>query len=155
MAAPNYYRILGVKRSTSVEEVRRRYRLLARRHHPDLNPDDPDAAARFRQLVEAFEAIVAAKAAAKAKAGSRNRKQAAQYRQPQFTGKEDLFEEFFGIYQDVSFSSLSGADFRYDLEIPFVAAIKGMGTVITVDHQPQCRYCQGTGLAAGTSYLYW
>jgi len=152
MAAPNYYRILGVKRSTTVEEVRRRYRLLARRHHPDLNPGDPDAAARFRQVVEAFEAIVAAKAAAKAKAGSHTRKRAAQYRRPRFTGKEDLFAEFFGIYQDTTFSSLSGADFRYDLEIPFVAAIKGMGTVITVDHQPQCRYCQGTGLAAGTSY---
>ncbi len=155
MAVPDYYRILGVKRSCSLEEVRRRYRMLARQHHPDLCPGDPDSAARFRQVVEAFEAIVAAKtqAKAKAKAGSRTRKNAAQYRNPRFTGKEDLFEEFFGIYQDASPPSWSaGADFRYDLEIPFKAAIKGMGTVIAVDHHPQCRCCQGTGLAPGTGY---
>jgi molecular chaperone DnaJ len=155
MALPDYYRILGVKRSCTMEEMRRRYRLLARQHHPDLNPDDPKAAARFRQVVEAFEAIMAAKAKAKAKAeaGSRTRKNAAQYRRPRFTGNEDLFEDFFGIYQDYSPPSWStGADFRYDLEIPFMAAIKGMGTVIAVDHQPQCRYCQGTGLSAGTAY---
>jgi molecular chaperone DnaJ len=155
MAAPDYYRILGVKRSCTVEEVRQRYRLLARQHHPDLNPDDPDAAARFRQVVEAFEAILAAKAKtkAKAKAASRTRKHAAQYHQPRFTGKEDLFEEFFGFSQEASSPSWSaGADFRYDLEIPFMAAIKGMGTVITVEHQPQCRYCQGSGLSPGTAY---
>jgi len=155
MAAPDYYRILGVKRSCSIEEVRRRYRLLALKHHPDLNPDDPDAAARFRNLVEAFEAILAAKAKAqaKAKAGSRTRKNAAQYRQPRFTGKEDFFEEFFGIGQDSSTPSWSaGADFRYDLEIPFMAAIKGMGTVIAVDHQPPCPYCRATGLSPGTAY---
>ena len=154
MAAPDYYRILGVKRSCTVQEARRRYRVLARKHHPDLNPNDPDAANRFRQVAEAFEAILAAKAAAKAKAkvASHTRQHAAQYRQPRFTGKEDLFEEFFGIYQDGSSSSSSGTDFRYDLEIPFVAAIKGMGTVIRVEHRPQCRYCQGSGMAPGTSY---
>ena len=153
MAAPDYYRILGVKRSCSVEEARRRYRMLARRHHPDLNPDDPDAAARFRQVAEAFEAILAAKAKAKAKAkaGSRTRKTAGQYRQPKFTGREDFFEEFFGIFPDAA-SPSAGPDFRYDLEIPFTAAIKGMGTVIAVDHQPPCGYCQGTGQSPGTAY---
>jgi molecular chaperone DnaJ len=153
MAGPNYYRILGVKRSSTMEEVRRRYRVLARQHHPDLNPEDPDAAARFRQVVEAFEAILAANQA-KAKAGSRARKKnATQYRQPRFTGRKDLFEEFFGIFEEASAPSWSaGADFRYDLEIPFMAAIKGMGTVIVVGHQPQCHYCGGTGLFPGTAY---
>ncbi|MFZ5447825.1 MAG: DnaJ C-terminal domain-containing protein [Thermodesulfobacteriota bacterium] len=155
MAAPDCYRILGIKPSSTLEEVRRRYRLLARQHHPDLNPDDPDAAARFRQVAEAFEAVLAAKAEAKAKAkaSSRTRTNTSQYRQPRFTGKEDFFEEFFGIYQDGSPPSWSaGADFRYDLEIPFMAAIKGMGTVISVDHHPPCRYCQGTGLTPGTAF---
>jgi molecular chaperone DnaJ len=153
MAAPDYYRILGVKPTSTLEEVRRRYRLLARQHHPDLNPDDVEAAARFRQVVEAFEAILAARSKAKAKAESRIRRNAAQYRQPRFTGKENLFEEFFGIFQDDSPPSWSaGADFRYDLEIPFLSAIKGMGTVIAVDHHPQCRDCRGTGLSPGTAY---
>ena len=64
MAALDYYRILGVKPNCTLEEVRRRYRLLARRHHPDLNPDDPEAAARFRLIAAAFEAIQAARAQA-------------------------------------------------------------------------------------------
>jgi molecular chaperone DnaJ len=153
MAAPDYYRILGVKRSCTLEELRRRYRLLARQYHPDLNPDDPDAATRFRQVVEAFEAILAAKSKAKTKAESRTRKNASQYRNPRFTGKDDLFEEFFGICQEDSSPSWSaGADFRYDLEIPFLAAIKGLGTVIAVDHNPQCRYCKGSGLSPGTAF---
>lgn len=153
MAAPDYYRILGVKPSSTLDEVRRRYRLLARQHHPDLNPDDPDAAAHFRQVVEAFEAILAARSKAKAKAEARTRRNAAHYRRPRFTGKEGLFEEFFGIYEDKTAPSWSaGADFRYDLEISFLAAIRGIGTVIAVDHQPQCRYCQGTGLKPGTKY---
>ena len=63
MAALDYYRILGVKPNSSLEEVRRRYRLLARRHHPDLNPDDPEAAGRFRLIAAAFEAIQADRAA--------------------------------------------------------------------------------------------
>jgi molecular chaperone DnaJ len=154
MAAPDYYHTLGVKRSSTLEEVRRRYRLLARQHHPDLNPDDPEAAVRFRQVVEAFQAILAArsKTRGKAKATSRTRRNAAQYRRPRFSGKEDLFEEFFGIFQDNPPSWSAGADFRYDLEIPFMAAIKGMGTVIAVDHHPPCRYCRGTGLSPGTAY---
>jgi len=151
MAALDYYRILGVKPDCTLEEVRRRYRLLARRHHPDHNPGDPEAAARFRLIAAAFEAIQAARAQAEGK--GRSRRHAAHYRPPRFTGKEEVFEEFFGICQDGSPLSWSaGADFRYDLEIPMVAAIKGMGTVIAVDHQLPCRPCGGTGLAAGAAY---
>lgn len=149
MANLDYYRILGVKPTSTLEEVRRRYRLLARQHHPDVNPDDPEAAARFRLIVAAFETIQATKAKAK----SRTRRNTAHYRQPKFTGKEHLFEEFFGICQEGSPLPWSGgADFRYDLEIPFEAAINGLGTVIAVDHQPPCRPCGGTGLSAGTDY---
>ena len=71
MAVLDYYRILGVKPDCTLEEVRRRYRLLARQHHPDLNPDDPEAAARFRLIAAAFEAIQAARAQARAKGRSR------------------------------------------------------------------------------------
>ena len=149
MAALDYCQILGVTPTSTLEEVRRRYRQLARQHHPDHNPGDPEAAARFRLVASAFEAILAARA----KAESRARRNAEHYRSPRFTGKEPFFEELFGICQGNSPLSWSpGADFRYDLEIPFVAAIKGMGTVITVDHHPQCRHCRGTGLSVGTAY---
>jgi molecular chaperone DnaJ len=151
MATLDYYRILGVKPNCTLEELRRRYRLLARRHHPDLNPDDPEAAGRFRLIAAAFEAIQAEQAQAKAR--SRSRRNAANYRRPRFTDAGQVFEEFFGIGQEGSYRSWSaGADFRYDLEISLVAAIKGMGTVIPVDHQPPCPPCGGTGLAVGADY---
>lgn len=155
MTALDYYRILGVRPTSTLEEVRRRYRLLARRHHPDHNPDDPEAAARFRLVAEAFEAIQAARSEAKsrARARSRPRRNASQYRQPRFSDQEQFFEEFFGISPGGSPLSWSvGSDFRYDLEIPFVAAIKGTGTIITVDHHPSCCHCRGTGLSPGTDY---
>ena len=93
MAVLDYYRILGVRPTSPIQEVRRRYRLLARRHHPDHNPDDPEAAARFRLVVEAFEAILAARARAQSQARirSRTRRNAAQYRPPRFSGTEPLF----------------------------------------------------------------
>jgi molecular chaperone DnaJ len=154
MAALDYYRILGVRPTSTLEEVRRRYRLLARRHHPDHNPDDPEAGARFRLLAEAFEAIQAARSEAKrrAEARARSRRTASQYRQPRFSDQEQFFDEFFGISAEGSPRSWAGSDFRYDLEIPFVAAMKGMGTVISVDHHPSCCHCGGTGLSPGTDY---
>jgi molecular chaperone DnaJ len=151
MAALDYYRILGVKPTSTLEEVRRRYRLLARRHHPDHNPGDPEAAARFRLIAAAFEGIQAARAQSEVK--GRCRRNAANYRQPRFTDRAEVFEEFFGICQDGSPLSWSaGPDFRYDLEISLVAAVKGLGTVIAVDHQSPCRACGGLGMAPGTAY---
>jgi molecular chaperone DnaJ len=151
MADLDYYRILGVKPTSTLAEVRRCYRLLARRHHPDHNPGDPEAAARFRLIKAAFEGIQAARAQAEVK--GRSRRNAGNYRSPRFTGQEEVFEEFFGISQDGSPLSWSpGADFRYDLEITLVAAVKGMVTAIAVDHQSTCRSCGGVGLAPGTAY---
>ncbi len=151
MAAFDYYRILGVKPSCTLEEGRRRYRLLVRRHHPDLNPNDPEAAARFRLIVEAFEAFQAARAKTRARAAEG--KKSATYRKPRFKDKAQAFEEFFGISQDEPpLSRSSGPDFRYDLEIPFVAAMKGVGTVIPVDHHPSCGVCRGTGMSVDTAY---
>ena len=72
--------------------MRRRYRVLAMQYHPDRNPDNPEAAAHFRQVVEAFEAIQSARSREKAP-GPRQ----PNYRSPRFTDKEHLFEEFFGI----------------------------------------------------------
>jgi molecular chaperone DnaJ len=145
MATLDYYRILGVTPKTTPEEIRRRYRVLARQHHPDRNPDDPEAAARFRLLAEAYKAI-------QVSARNRPRAGAANYRRPRFTGNEELFEEFFGITAGASLPRSAGPDFRYDLSIPFAAAIRGMETVIQVDYSSPCLCCQGAGLARGSGY---
>jgi len=145
MSAQDYYRILGVSPRSSLEEVRRRYRALAMQYHPDRNPDNPEAAAHFRQVVEAFEAINSVKC--------RRRSPSQNYRSPRFTDKENLFEEFFGISRaGAPMQRSPGANFRYDLQIPFAAAIQGLEAVIELDRPLDCRHCGGSGLAAGSGY---
>jgi len=57
MATPDYYKILGVPRSASEEDIKKAYRKLARKYHPDLNPGNKEAESRFKELTEAHEAL--------------------------------------------------------------------------------------------------
>jgi molecular chaperone DnaJ len=149
MSDAQYYQILGISPETPWMEVRRRYRVLARRYHPDRNPDDPAAAARFRQVAEAYEALQEIKA----RIGRRPRPEAQNYRRPRAFAQDLFFEEIFGIPRDgAALENAPGADFRYDLQIPFAAAIQGMETDIAVFRTCQCPYCRSTGQAPGTGY---
>ncbi len=144
----DYYRILGVTPRTDLAEIRRRYRALALKYHPDHNPDDPDAAAHFRQLVEAYEAILAVKVKTRRRAAS-----AQNYRRPRSFDRDTVFEEFFGISAAGNALDQSpGADFRYDLQITFLSAIRGLETDIEVPRTLNCQQCGGTGLARGSGY---
>lgn len=142
----DYYQVLGVSPGAGWSEIRRGYRALALKYHPDRNPDDPQAAAQFRRLVEAYEALrEEVGARVRRAAGGRN------YRQPRFTDTEDFFAEYFGI-PGRHLQQSAGPDFRYDLQIPFAAAILGLETVIAVDRTLNCPQCQGTGLAPDSYY---
>src|SRR4030043_206845 len=57
MAGKDYYNILGVKRGASEQEIKRAYRRLARKHHPDVNPGDKAAEARFKEINAAYEVL--------------------------------------------------------------------------------------------------
>jgi len=138
------YRILGVPPNAPLAEVRQRYRSLARQHHPDHHPDDPEAGIRFRQLAEAYQTNQQAR--------QRSRTACQNLRRPRFHDDE-LFQEFFGISGgSARLRQSAGADFRYDLQISFAAALRGTQAVIQVDRAFNCRHCQGTGLAPGGSY---
>lgn len=145
MTAQDGYRILGVSPGAAWKEIRRRYRLLARECHPDHHPDDPGAAARFREVVAAYETLREVRA--------RLRRVAQPYLRPRWAMAEEvLFEEIFGIVRGAAPLARSpGPDFRYDLRIPFTAAILGMDTVIKVPRTQNCGHCRGTGLAPGSS----
>ncbi len=147
MSAADYYRVLGISQEAPWTEIRRRYRVLAREFHPDRNPGDPEAAARFRQVAAAYEAI----REIKARIGRRPRPEAQNYRRPRAFDQDQFFEEIFGIPRTgASLENAPGADFRYDLQIPFAAAIQGMETDITVFRTNYCTYCGNTGRAPGT-----
>jgi molecular chaperone DnaJ len=140
------YRILGVAAGAGWEEIRRRFRVLARQCHPDHHPGDPGAAAQFRRVVAAYEAIRAAKARS-----SRARQE--YLRRPRVAvTEEELFEEFFGILNDdLPLAQSPGPDFRYDLRVPFAGAILGMETDIAVPRTLHCHSCGGSGQARGSS----
>ncbi len=146
MATLDHYRILGVSPRATWEEIQRRYRALAWQFHPDHHPDDPEATAQFRLLVEAYEALRQTR--------SKPRRAAAQaYVRPRFRNKKQVFEEFFGIESSGAFLQQSpGADFRYDLQVPFLEAIRGLEIDIQVPRDLDCRQCQATGLAPGGTY---
>jgi molecular chaperone DnaJ len=146
MARLDYYRILGVSPRATWEEIQHRYRALAWQYHPDHNPDDPEAASQFRRLVEAYDALRQVK--------SKPRRSAAQsYVRPRFRNKKQVFEEVFGIDRGGAFLQQSpGADFRYDLQVPFLAAMRGLETDIQVHRNLSCPHCRATGLAPGGSY---
>ncbi|MCL4500261.1 MAG: J domain-containing protein [Deltaproteobacteria bacterium] len=146
MTIRDCYIILGVSSRTSMEEVRRRYRALARECHPDHHPDDPEAVKQFRRLAEAYETIQQSR--------SRSRAASDNLHRPRFSEDHEVFEEFFGIGGDATrFRRSAGADFRYDLQISLAAAVRGTQTVIQVERTVNCRPCQGTGLAPGGAYV--
>lgn len=144
MTIRDCYIILGVSPRSTLEEVRRRYRALARDYHPDHHPDDPKAAAQFRRLAEAYEIIQQSR--------SRSRTASDNLRRPRFTESDELFEEFFGFSAQAHLRHSAGADFRYDLEVSLAAAVRGTQAVIQVDRTFNCQPCRGTGLAPGSGY---
>ena len=140
------YRILGVAAGAGWEEIRRRFRVLARQCHPDHHPNDPGAAVRFRRVVAAYEAIQAAK-------GRSGQARQEHLRRPRAAvTEEELFAEFFGILNDdLPLARSPGPDFRYDLRISFAAAILGMETDIAIPRTLPCHLCGGDGQARGSS----
>ncbi|RJR41362.1 MAG: J domain-containing protein [Deltaproteobacteria bacterium] len=145
MATLEDYRILGVSPRATWEEIQRRFRTLAWQYHPDHHPENPDAAAQFRRLAEAYEALHRIK--------SKPRAAAQKYVRPRFRNKQQIFEEFFGIERPGSpLQQSSGADFRYDLQISFLAAIRGLETEIQVPRDMGCRHCRSTGTVPGSGH---
>lgn len=141
MTAWEGYRILEVSPKASWEEIRSRFRALVYACHPDRHPDNPEAASRFRRVVEAYETIRAAR--------SRSRQRRQHYYRTDFQVKDELFEEFFGIFANSRESRTPGPDFRYDLRISFIAALQGLETTISVPRVQACPRCRSTGLEPG------
>ncbi len=164
MAGKDYYKILGVSRDASEDEIKRAFRKLARKYHPDINPGNREAEERFKEINEAFEVLrdpekrqaydqfgEAGLEGAGFRPGARG-----------FPSFDELFRNFgFGDIFDV-FSGFGdrgrpspgpeqGADLRYELEISLEDAFKGIETEIEVPRFERCSACGGSGARPGTS----
>ncbi len=162
MAGKDYYRILGVGRDASEEEIKRAFRHLARKWHPDVNPGNKQAEEKFKEINEAFEVLKdPEKRSAYDQFGEAGLEGAGFRAGGGFPGFDDLFRNFgFGDIFDV-FSgqgeaggraqAREGADLKYELEMTLEDAYHGIDTEIEVPRFEACSACGGTGAKPGTT----
>jgi len=141
----DYYDILGVDRTASQEEIRKAYRRLARQHHPDVNPGDPDAEERFKQISEAYAVLSDGQKRAQYDRWGRVGRGEPDLGGFADFGFGDLFETFFGGRGPRTATERRGADLRYDLEITLEDAARGAQKQLRLSHLRACEACGGSG----------
>ncbi len=158
----DYYEVLGVQRNVSEEEVKRAYRKLAVKFHPDKNPDDPHAEEKFKEIGEAYYVLMDPdKRAAYDRFGHAAFAQGTAARGG-FHDPFDIFREVFGgagggIFETF-FGSVGtrgedrqrGSDLRYDMQIKLEEAAFGVEKEIEIRKLDTCDKCQGSGAEPGS-----
>jgi molecular chaperone DnaJ len=160
MAKRDYYEVLGVDKSASKEDIKKAYRKLAIKYHPDKNPDNKDAEDKFKEATEAYEVL-----------GDEKKKAA--YDQYGFAGVDGMggggfnaetFRGFEDIFGNGDFSSIfenlfgggfgrtthhsrqrTGQNLRYDVDLPFKDAVYGKKLEIAYTKNDTCPTCKGSG----------
>ncbi|MEK7406500.1 MAG: molecular chaperone DnaJ [Acidobacteriota bacterium] len=175
----DYYEVLGVRRNASQEEIRKVYRRLARKHHPDLNPGDKAAEERFKGVQEAYDVLSDPKKRQMydqvgfySESGFPGGAQAGrgpgmgfegfdfsdlfaragpqQGRPTGFGGFRDVFEQFFGRgSQAAQAAPEKGSDLEYALSVDFWQAIRGAQVTLSINRHEACSACRGAGSAGG------
>ena len=165
MEKRDYYEVLGLQKGASDEEIKKAYRKMAKKYHPDLNPDDPDAEEKFKEVNEANQVLS-------------DPEKKAKYDQFGFAGVDpsygagaggyggmdgvdlgDIFSDIFGGFGGFGGSTRSanpnaprrGSDLPIKLDISFMEACKGVEKEINVTRIEVCDECSGTGAKKGTS----
>ena len=175
MAQRDYYDVLGVRKNASEADIKKAYRRLARKYHPDINPGDKKAEEKFKELQEAYNVV----------SDPEKRKiydRVGFYREgaqpgpegpgPGFQGFDfdfdvagrhtgsaggrsfgDIFSDLFGggrSSRQQGNAPQPGADLEFQVSIPFVDAINGSQATINVSRRESCGRCGGTGSISGT-----
>ena len=158
MAKRDYYEVLGVNRDADAEAIKKAYRKLAMKHHPDRNPDDKSAEEKFKEAKEAYEILTdGQKRAAYDQYGHAGVDPSAGGGRggAGSSGFSDAFGDIFGdIFGQARGGSRSGvyrgADLRYNLEITLEQAARGTETKIRIPTAENCETCHGSGSKPGT-----
>ncbi len=153
----DYYEVLGVRRDASQDEIKRAYRSLARQLHPDANPDDPAAEARFKEVAQAYETLCDAERRARYdRYGPEGATGADPFGFGGAAGFGDLFDAFFGGGSPFGGGRQQqsgpprGSDLEIVAEISFETAVFGGAHAVTGRTAVACETCQATGAAPGT-----
>ena len=160
MSKRDYYEVLGVNKSVDESEIKKAYRKLAMKYHPDRNQGDSDAEAKFKEASEAYSILYdKEKRSAYDQFGHSAVDGSSQGGGFDFSSSQfsDIFEDFFG---DSSFfggggrrrkSNNRGSDLRYDISINLEEAYLGKKFKVKIPTQVKCDYCSGSGAAKGSS----
>lgn len=156
MSKRDYYEVLGVARDTDDKEIKRAYRKLAMKYHPDRNPDDAEAEAKFKEATEAYDVLMDAnKRAAYDQFGHAGVD--GQGGAGGFGGGGGSFSDIFGdVFGDIFGGgggrgrSNRGADLRYTLELDLEEAVHGTTVKIRVPGHVECDQCEGSGAKKGS-----
>src|ERR1700743_3322137 len=157
MSKRDYYKVLDVPKTATEAEIKKAYRRLAMKFHPDRNPNDKEAEERFKEAKEACEVLTdAQKRAAYDQYGHAGLEAAA--RQGGFGRGDafsdifgDVFGDIFGARRDGRSQVFRGADLRFELELDLDQAVFGYAAEIEVPKLSECETCHGSGSAKGST----
>ena len=156
MSKRDYYEVLGVEKSSSAQDIKKAYRRIAMKYHPDRNPDDANAEQKFKEASEAYEIL----------SDGEKRQAYDQYGHagvdPQMGGGGfqggsfsdifgDVFGDIFGGGGGRRQGPQRGSDLRYTLEVSLEDAVRGKTAEIKVPSLQHCDTCDGSGAKPGTS----
>jgi molecular chaperone DnaJ len=160
MAERDYYDVLGIPRNASQAEVKKAFRQLARRYHPDVNQES-DASERFKEINAAYEVLNDPdKRARYDRFGHAGVNTDPNFSGFGMNGFDDLFEQFFGGFASAGGGRRAGAqrrgpargrDLSYELAITFEEAVTGVEKEIEITRYETCEECSGSGAAPGTT----
>jgi molecular chaperone DnaJ len=156
------YKALGISKEASQDEIRRAYRKLARKYHPDANPDDPKAEDHFKDIQHAYEVLsdpekrrqYDEKAGSPFFSSSQNRGDAGT-NFTSFTDFSDVFGSFGDIFgrsgRDARATTRRGEDITVSVNLKFIESLNGVTTKVSVPVEEGCGECGGSGAAPGSS----
>ena len=156
MAKQDYYEILGVSKTAEEREIKKAYKRLAMKYHPDRNQGDKEAEAKFKEIKEAYEVLT----------DSQKRAAYDQYGHAAFEqggmggggfgGGADFSDIFGDVFGDIFGGgrgrqrAARGADLRYNMELTLEEAVRGVTKEIRIPTLEECDVCHGSGAKPGT-----
>lgn len=155
MAARDPYEVLGVARTAEADEIKSAYRKLARRYHPDVNPDDPDAEERFKEVGNAYAVLSDAEKRARFDRTGQTEDAAGGPGGVHFEGGfGDIFDMFFGGMAGGQRGGRrpmgrNGEDARVDVELTLADVVTGAERPVEVRRSAECGHCHGMGTESG------
>jgi molecular chaperone DnaJ len=153
----DYYEVLGVERGASLDDIKKAYRKLALKHHPDKNPGNAQAEEKFKEAAEAYGVLSdEEKRARYDRYGHSGVAGMGGFDPNQFADFGDIlgdlfgFGDFFGAGRQRTNRPARGNDLRYDLELSFEDAVFGKEVTLNVPRVITCTTCGGSGAKPGT-----